>query len=61
MSYFIFIQNRWSSFYLQIKKICRKVCIWLCLDTKTQNKIIIYWLLINPLKTWQCSNIWDHQ
>jgi len=26
---------------------------------KMQNKIIIYWLLINPLKMWQSLNIWN--
>jgi hypothetical protein len=26
-----------------------------------QEKITIYWLLINPLKMLQSSNIWEHQ
>jgi hypothetical protein len=32
--------------------------IWLCLTTKNQDKSTIYWLLTNPLKMWQSSNIW---
>jgi hypothetical protein len=26
-----------------------------------QDKIRVYWLLINPLKMWQSSSIWGHQ
>jgi len=36
-----------------------KLCIWLCLATKLQDKIIIYWLLINPLKMWHISSIFE--
>jgi len=33
----------------------------LCVITRMLDKITVYWLLINPLKMWQSSNVWEQQ
>jgi len=33
----------------------------LCIVTKMQDEVMIYWLLINLLKMWQSSNIWKRE
>jgi hypothetical protein len=38
-----------------------KLSIWLYLTIKMQEKITVYWLLINPLKMWWSSGIWEQQ
>jgi len=35
--------------------------IRLCLATRMRGKIIICWVVINPLKMWQSLNIWEQQ
>jgi len=44
---------------LEVK--AEKIELQLCLTITTEDKIIIYWLLINPLEMWQNSNIWKQQ
>jgi len=39
----------------------RKTKYMVSLTTKMQDRIIIYQLLINPLKMWQSWNIWEQQ
>ena len=37
----------------------RKLSTWSCLEMKMQGRITIWRLIINPLKGWSSSNIWE--
>jgi len=49
------------SVYNAFKWLQRRLSIWLCLITKMQGIIAVYWLLIHPLKMCQNSSIWEQQ